>query len=128
RRRHSHRAHHCRGAVGEGAPDRMAEYRRPRLFRRSVPDGLAPARIRRGPYWDGFTIANRRRILNLAAARRLPAMYESRDWATEGGRMAYGADDLDLYRRAGTYWGQAFTWTTPAGPLRAHTTAVALSV
>jgi putative ABC transport system substrate-binding protein len=63
---------------------------------------------------DGFTIARRARIVKLAAARRLPAMYETRDWTTEGGLMAYGADAVDLYRRAATYMDRILKGAKPA--------------
>jgi ABC-type uncharacterized transport system substrate-binding protein len=49
---------------------------------------------------DGLTLAQRPRIVTLAAKSRLPAMYESRDWADAGGLIAYGASDSELYRRA----------------------------
>ena len=45
----------------------------------------------------------RRRLVELAAARRLPAVYTFR-WSVEaGGLMSYGPDFADLYRRAATY-------------------------
>jgi putative ABC transport system substrate-binding protein len=42
-------------------------------------------------------------IVNLAAKSRLPAIYPFRQNVEAGGLMAYGADLLDLYRRAATY-------------------------
>jgi putative ABC transport system substrate-binding protein len=44
-----------------------------------------------------------RRIVELAARSRRPAMYPLRQNVEAGGLMAYGADLLDLYRRAATY-------------------------
>jgi putative ABC transport system substrate-binding protein len=52
---------------------------------------------------DGLTIRYRAQIVGLAAQRRLPAMYESRDWTAAGGLMALGTNDADMYRRAATY-------------------------
>jgi ABC-type uncharacterized transport system substrate-binding protein len=43
------------------------------------------------------------RIVELAARSRLPAIYPLRQNVEAGGLMAYGADLLDLYRRAATY-------------------------
>jgi putative ABC transport system substrate-binding protein len=45
----------------------------------------------------------RKRIVELAAKSRLPAMYEDRIIAENGGLMSYGPDITDLYRRAATY-------------------------
>ena len=45
----------------------------------------------------------RKRIVELAAKSRLPAMYEDRIIAEDGGLMSYGPDITDLYRRAATY-------------------------
>jgi putative ABC transport system substrate-binding protein len=45
----------------------------------------------------------RRRLLDLAAKNRLPAMYPEREYVDAGGLMAYGANLADLFRRAATY-------------------------
>ncbi|HEV2054388.1 MAG TPA: ABC transporter substrate-binding protein, partial [Methylomirabilota bacterium] len=45
----------------------------------------------------------RRRLVDLAAKNRLPAVYASRDYVDAGGLMAYGPNFADLYRRAATY-------------------------
>ncbi len=44
-----------------------------------------------------------RRIVDLAAKSRLPAMYQAREFVDAGGLMAYGANIPDLFRRAATY-------------------------
>ena len=46
-------------------------------------------------------IAEAKRIVELAGKYRLPAMYPQKEFVDEGGLMSYGADDPDLYRRAG---------------------------
>jgi len=46
---------------------------------------------------------DRKRIIALAARYRLPAMYEWREWAEEGGLMAYGANARDLNRRVAVF-------------------------
>ena len=43
-----------------------------------------------------------RRLVDLAAKNRLPAVYFSRDFVDAGGLMSYGANGPDLYRRAAT--------------------------
>ena len=45
----------------------------------------------------------RRRLVDLAAKNRLPAVYSSRDFVDAGGLMSYGPDFADLFRRAATY-------------------------
>jgi ABC-type uncharacterized transport system substrate-binding protein len=45
----------------------------------------------------------RRRLVDLAAKNRLPAVYPWRDGVDAGGLMAYGPNIGDLFRRAATY-------------------------
>jgi len=45
----------------------------------------------------------RRRIVDLAAKSRLPAMYPWREAVEAGGLMAYGASGRDILRRAAAY-------------------------
>ena len=52
---------------------------------------------------SAFVNANRKQIVELAARNRLPAIYESREYAGAGGRLTYGQDLTDLFRRAATY-------------------------
>ena len=44
-----------------------------------------------------------RRLVDLAAKNRLPAVYTSREFVDAGGLMSYGANQADLFRRAATY-------------------------
>jgi len=44
-----------------------------------------------------------RRLVDLAAKNRLPAVYTSREFVDAGGLMSYGANEPDLFRRAATY-------------------------
>ena len=44
-----------------------------------------------------------RRLVDLAAKNRLPAVYTSREFVDAGGLMSYGANTADLFRRAATY-------------------------
>ncbi len=50
-----------------------------------------------------LTIANRARVVELAAKTRLPTIYDSSAFVRAGGLMAYGANNADNYRRAATY-------------------------
>src|SRR5207249_10609607 len=44
-----------------------------------------------------------RRLVDLAANNRLPAVYGSREFVDSGGLMSYGANQVYLYRSAATY-------------------------
>jgi putative ABC transport system substrate-binding protein len=47
--------------------------------------------------------AERKRIVEFAGKYRLPAIYPDKEFVDEGGLMFYGADSVDLYRRAAVY-------------------------
>jgi putative ABC transport system substrate-binding protein len=49
------------------------------------------------------TTANRSSVIILAARHRLPAIYPFRYFATEGGLISYGADQIDQWRGAAAY-------------------------
>src|SRR6266540_4196166 len=48
-------------------------------------------------------INERRRLVDLAARNRLPAMYGLREYVDAGGLMCYGPNNADMSRRAATY-------------------------
>jgi putative ABC transport system substrate-binding protein len=48
-------------------------------------------------------VNERRRLVDLAAKNRLPAVYPWREGVDAGGLMSYGPDLADLFRRAATY-------------------------
>jgi putative tryptophan/tyrosine transport system substrate-binding protein len=52
---------------------------------------------------DPLTMSQRSRIVDFAAERRLPAIYESSDFVDAGGLVSYGASGADLFRRAASY-------------------------
>jgi ABC-type uncharacterized transport system substrate-binding protein len=52
---------------------------------------------------DALTNLNRSRILDFAAAHRIPAMYEFGSLVRDGGLISYGPDLGDSYRRAAVY-------------------------
>jgi putative tryptophan/tyrosine transport system substrate-binding protein len=45
----------------------------------------------------------RRRLVDLAAKNRLPALYSTRESVDAGGLMSYGPNLADVFRRAATY-------------------------
>src|SRR5262249_10831072 len=51
---------------------------------------------------DALTNAHRRRVIDLAASYRLPAVYGLREFPNDGGLMSYGASYAALFRRAAT--------------------------
>jgi putative ABC transport system substrate-binding protein len=59
-------------------------------------------------------IPNRRRIPDLAAKHRLPAMYISRILIEAGGLISYGVNHPDLYRRAAIYVDKILKGAQPA--------------
>lgn len=58
--------------------------------------------------------AQKQRIINLAAKRRLPAMYEDREFAEVGGLLSYGPDIADVFRRAAGYVDEILKGARPA--------------
>ena len=52
-----------------------------------------------GPYFDTY----RRRLIDLAARYRLPAIYEFRHYVDDGGLMSYAPNIDDMYRRLASY-------------------------
>jgi putative ABC transport system substrate-binding protein len=58
--------------------------------------------------------AERKRIVELAAKHRLPAIYPDKEFVDEGGIMFYGADVNDLYRKAAHYVDRILKGTKPA--------------
>ena len=50
---------------------------------------------------DSLTMLNRKRVIDFALARRLPAIYEAQNFVRDGGLMSYGADENELFERAG---------------------------
>jgi ABC-type uncharacterized transport system substrate-binding protein len=54
-------------------------------------------------FTSAMFFTERRRLVDLAAKSRLPAVYPWREGADAGGLMAYGPHLVDLYRRAATY-------------------------
>jgi putative ABC transport system substrate-binding protein len=61
-----------------------------------------------------LAIANRKRIANLAARNRLPAIYPRADFVENGGLMSYGADQGEAIRRVASMVDRILKGTKPA--------------
>jgi len=61
-------------------------------------------------------LAHRRRIVDFAANRRLPAMSGYRDYVVvvAGGLMSYAPNDIDLFRGAAVYVDKILKGANPA--------------
>jgi putative ABC transport system substrate-binding protein len=63
---------------------------------------------------DSFNVVHRRDIIALAARHRLPAIYYFRYFATDGGLIAYGPDEIDLFMRSAGYVDRILRGAEPA--------------
>lgn len=63
---------------------------------------------------DPFTREHRQRIVDFAAQRRLPAIYESREFVDAGGLISYGPSLTALERRVADYVSMVFKGSNPA--------------
>ena len=71
---------------------------------------------------DASNVVHRQLIFSLAAQHRVPAIFYRRYFATGGGLMSFGADDVDQYRRAATYMDRILKGAKPADlPVQAPT-------
>jgi putative ABC transport system substrate-binding protein len=58
--------------------------------------------------------SNRDKLVALAARHKIPAVYQNRDYALDGGLMSYGASQVDAFRLGGTYVGKILKGAKPA--------------
>jgi putative ABC transport system substrate-binding protein len=63
---------------------------------------------------DAMLNSQRRKIVELAAQTRIPAIYAFREFVEVGGLMFYGASLPDMYRRAATYVDKILKGAKPA--------------
>jgi putative tryptophan/tyrosine transport system substrate-binding protein len=63
---------------------------------------------------DPFTRLHRQRIVDFAAKRHLPAIYESREFVDAGGLISYGIDLSAMQRRAALYVDKILKGSKPA--------------
>ncbi|MGZ8521005.1 MAG: ABC transporter substrate-binding protein, partial [Candidatus Binatia bacterium] len=59
-------------------------------------------------------LGERKRIVELTGKYRLPAIYPQKEFIDAGGLMSYGADFVDLYRRAAVYVDKILKGAKPA--------------
>ena len=63
---------------------------------------------------DPLTIDYRKQIADFAVTNRLPSMHGQGEFVRAGGLMSYGADTVDVYRRAAVYVDKIFRGAKPA--------------
>jgi putative ABC transport system substrate-binding protein len=63
---------------------------------------------------DTLFLGVRERLVGIAAARKLPAIYSNRLYVEEGGLMSYGSIAIDAYREAGIYTGRILRGEKPS--------------
>jgi putative tryptophan/tyrosine transport system substrate-binding protein len=63
---------------------------------------------------DPFTSQHRKRIVDFAAERRLPAIYEAAEFVESGGLVSYGPNLVAIERRGAEYVDKIFKGVNPA--------------
>jgi putative tryptophan/tyrosine transport system substrate-binding protein len=63
---------------------------------------------------DSFIVANRAFIIGLANRYHIPAIYQFRQFAADGGLMSYGPDTADIFRRSASYVDRILKGVRPA--------------
>ena len=63
---------------------------------------------------DSHNVVHRKRIIELAAQYRLPTIYYFRYFASDGGLIAYGPDEMDLFQRTAGYVNRILKGTSPS--------------
>jgi putative ABC transport system substrate-binding protein len=63
---------------------------------------------------DVFTLVHRVPIILATARNNVPAVYPLSDFARDGGLLSYGADLVDIYRRAASYVDRILRGAKPA--------------
>ncbi len=63
---------------------------------------------------DSHNRVHRKRIIELTAQYRVPAIYFLRYFATDGGLISYGPDEMDLFRRTAGYVDQILKGAHPS--------------
>jgi ABC-type uncharacterized transport system substrate-binding protein len=86
-----------------GVQVQFVEARGPADFDRAFSEMTKARALSLSVLTSAILFTERRRLVDLAAKHRLPAVYPWREAADAGGLMAYGPNLPDLYRRAATY-------------------------
>src|SRR5258708_23319244 len=63
---------------------------------------------------DSHNVVHRKRSLELAADYRLPAIYYFRHFPSDGGLIAYGPDEMELFLRTASYVDTILTVPSPS--------------
>jgi putative ABC transport system substrate-binding protein len=63
---------------------------------------------------SALAASNQKRIVDLAAKNRLPAIYVQGSYVSNGGLMSYGADQAERYRRVAVFIDKILKGTKPA--------------
>jgi putative tryptophan/tyrosine transport system substrate-binding protein len=63
---------------------------------------------------DPVFVDRRQKIVALAAAHAIPAIYHGREFPHEGGLMSYGANEVEAFHQAGIYIGRILKGAKPA--------------
>ena len=63
---------------------------------------------------SAFMFVHRQAIVDLAAAHRIPAIYELQNFVEPGGLMSYGVNTAELERRAAVYVDRILKGAKPA--------------
>src|SRR6478609_7428104 len=63
---------------------------------------------------DVLTVLNRKRVIDYAAGKRIPAIYEEEQFVRDGGLMSYGADAKESFERAADLVARIFSGARPA--------------
>jgi putative ABC transport system substrate-binding protein len=63
---------------------------------------------------DSHNRVHRKRVIELTAQYRVPAIYFLRNFATDGGLISYGPDEMDLFRRTAGYVDQILKGARPS--------------
>jgi putative ABC transport system substrate-binding protein len=79
-------------------------------FASLVRDGVGALLVAADPYFD----IQRDRIVAFAAQRRLPTIYQFREFAAAGGVLSYGQNFAEIYRQSGLYTVKILKGATPA--------------
>ena len=75
-----------------------------------VQEGAGALLVAADPYFD----TRRERIVGFAQQRRLPAIYQFREYAVAGGLLSYGVSITDAYRQYGVYTASILKGAKPA--------------
>jgi putative ABC transport system substrate-binding protein len=62
---------------------------------------------------DSFFNANRQKLAAFCLRQSLPAIFDTREFAAEGGLMSYGTSQTSAYRQAGEYVGRIVDGAKP---------------